>query len=128
MSTRVNDPKTSAMVIVMQRGHQRDLSGHLLEKGNFEHLCLPAEHEGPGRVTSIGFSDPRTEHGELLWPNRFGPQEIEDPKISLGSYGAARDSSSSGLTGGRRNLQAALVPLLPAARDEVSARFPDCSQ
>ena len=30
MSTRVNDPKTSAMVIVMQRCHQRDLSGHLL--------------------------------------------------------------------------------------------------
>ena len=89
MSTRVNDPKTSAMVIVMQRCHQRDLSGHLLEKGNFEHLCLPAEYEGPGRVTSIGFSDPRTEHGELLWGDRFGPQEIEDLKISLGTYGAA---------------------------------------
>jgi predicted phage terminase large subunit-like protein len=89
MSTRVNDPKTSAMVIVMQRCHQRDLSGHLLEKGNFEHLCLPAEYEGPGRVTSIGFSDPRTEQGELLWGERFGPQEIEDLKISLGSYGAA---------------------------------------
>src|SRR5271169_5932751 len=88
-STRVNDPKTSSMVIVMQRCHQRDLSGHLLEKGNFEHLCLPAEYEGPGRVTSIGFSDPRTEHGELLWGDRFGPQEIEDLKISLGSYGAA---------------------------------------
>ena len=55
MSTRVNDPKTSAMVIVMQRCHQRDLSGHLIEKGNFEHLCLPAEYEGPGRTTSIGF-------------------------------------------------------------------------
>jgi predicted phage terminase large subunit-like protein len=89
MSTRVNDPKTSAMVIVMQRCHQRDLSGHLLEKGNFEHLCLPAEYEGPGRVTSIGFSDPRTELGELLWGDRFGPQEIENLKISLGSYGAA---------------------------------------
>ena len=89
MSTRVNDPKTSAMVIVMQRCHQRDLSGHLLEKGGFEHLCLPAEYEGPGRMTSIGFSDPRTEPGELLWGDRFGPQEIEDLKISLGSYGAA---------------------------------------
>jgi predicted phage terminase large subunit-like protein len=89
MSTRVNDPKTSAMVIVMQRCHQRDLSGHLLEKGNFEHLCLPAEYEGPGRVTSIGFSDPRTEHGELLWTGQFGRTEIEELKINLGSYGAA---------------------------------------
>lgn len=89
MSTRVNDPKTSAMVIVMQRCHQRDLSGHLLEKGNFEHLRLPAEYEGPGRVTSIGFSDPRTQMGELLWPGRFGPKEIADLKISLGSYASA---------------------------------------
>jgi len=89
MSTRVNDPKTSAMVIVMQRCHQRDLSGHLLEKGNFEHLCLPAEYEGPGRTTSIGYFDPRTELGELLWPERFGPKEIEEAKINLGSYASA---------------------------------------
>jgi predicted phage terminase large subunit-like protein len=89
MSTRVNDPKTSAMVVIMQRCHQRDLSGHLLEKGNFEHLCLPAEYEGPSRVTSIGFSDPRTQPGELLWPERFGPTEIAELKVSLGSYAAA---------------------------------------
>jgi len=89
MSTRVNDPKTSAMVVVMQRCHQQDLSGHLLEKGNWEHLCLPAEYEGPGRVTVIGFSDPRTEPGELLWPERFGPKEIAELKINLGSYAAA---------------------------------------
>lgn len=89
MSTRVNDPKTSAMVIVMQRCHQRDLSGHLLEKGSFEHLCLPAEYEGSPRVTSIGFLDPRQIHGELLWPERFGAKEIADLKISLGSYAAA---------------------------------------
>lgn len=89
MSTRVNDPKTSAMVIVMQRCHQRDLTGHLLEKGNFEHLCLPAEYEGPGRTTSIGFCDPRTEPGELLWEERFGRTEIEELKINLGSYASA---------------------------------------
>jgi len=68
MSTRVNDPKTSAMVVVMQRCHQLDLSGHLLEKSNWEHLCFPAEYEGPSRTTSIGFSDPRQHLGELLWP------------------------------------------------------------
>ena len=89
MSTRVNDPKTSAKVVVMQRCHQRDLSGHLLEQGGWEHLCLPAEYEGPGRITSIGFVDPRTEHGQLLWEVRFGTKEIEDLKRSLGSYAAA---------------------------------------
>jgi hypothetical protein len=50
---------------------------------------VPAEYEGPTRVTSIGFSDPRTQPGELLWPDRFGPIEIANLKISLGSYGTA---------------------------------------
>ena len=89
MSTRVNDPRTAAKVVVMQRCHQQDLSGHLLAQGGWEHLCLPAEYEGPTRATSIGFLDPRKNHGELLWPERFGPPEIEALKISLGSYGAA---------------------------------------
>jgi predicted phage terminase large subunit-like protein len=89
MSTRVNDPRSAAKVVVMQRCHQQDLSGHLLEQGGWEHLCLPAEYEGPGRVTSIGFSDPRTEPGELLWAERFGPEELESLKRSLGSYAAA---------------------------------------
>jgi predicted phage terminase large subunit-like protein len=89
MSTRVNDPKTSSKVVVMQRCHQQDLSGHLLEKRGFEHLCLPAEYEGPPCVTSIVWTDPRTEQGDLLWPARFGAPEIEELKRSLGSYAAA---------------------------------------
>jgi predicted phage terminase large subunit-like protein len=89
MSTRVNDPKTAAKVVVMQRCHQQDLSGHLLEQGGWEHLCLPAEYESTQRATSIGFVDPRTEPGELLWPERFGRKEIDELKVSLGSYAAA---------------------------------------
>ena len=89
MSTRVNDPKTSAMVVVMQRCHQQDLSGHLLEQGGFEHLCLPTEYEGATRKTSIGFCDPRKDIGELLWKVRYGTQEIEVLKRRLGSYAAA---------------------------------------
>jgi hypothetical protein len=89
MSTRVNDPRTAAKVVVMQRCHQRDLSGHLLEQGGWEHLCLPAEYEGSSPTTSIGFVDPRQNHEELLWRERFGPKEIADLKISLGSYAVA---------------------------------------
>jgi hypothetical protein len=46
MSTRLNDLKTGAKVIIMQRVHENDLSGHVLELGNYEHLCIPAEYEG----------------------------------------------------------------------------------
>lgn len=90
MSTRLNDPKTGAHVIVMQRLHEKDLSGHILEQGGYEHLCLPAEYEPEGaRVTCIGWEDPRKNEGELLWPDRFGPAELAMLKRSLGSHAAA---------------------------------------
>lgn len=89
MSTRLNDPRTSGRVIVMQRGHERDLSGHVLERGDWEHLCLPAEYEGPRMFTSIGWSDPRTKPGELLNPNRYGVAELAVLKRELGSQKAA---------------------------------------
>jgi predicted phage terminase large subunit-like protein len=89
MSTRLNNPKTAAKVIVMQRCHQQDLSGHMLEQGGWEFLCLPAEYEVTARVTAVGWTDPREQPGELLWPERFGVPEIADLKRSLGSYAAA---------------------------------------
>jgi predicted phage terminase large subunit-like protein len=89
MSTRLNNPQTSAQVIVMQRLHQDDLAGHVLEQGGWEHLALPAEYEGDTRATSIGWRDPRTTPGELLWPARYGRPEIDALKRSLGSYAAA---------------------------------------
>lgn len=96
MSTRGNDPRTVAKVVVMQRVHAQDLTGHLLEKKDehYDHLCLRAEFEpptakNPMRPTSIGFRDPRTKPGELLWQQRFGRDEVTKLKAALGGYGAA---------------------------------------
>lgn len=89
MSSRGNDPKTVCKVIVMQRLHEKDLSGHVLEQGGYEHLCLPMEYDGNDKFTSIGWFDPRIEEGELLWPERFGPIEIAESKLRMGSLEAA---------------------------------------
>lgn len=89
MSTRLNDPRTGAKVIVMQRLHERDLSGHVLEQGGYEHLCLPAEFDGRRIITSLGWQDPRKETGALLWPERFGREEVDKLKQALGEYGTA---------------------------------------
>lgn len=89
MSTRGNDPETSSRVIVMQRIHDNDLSGHVLKQGGYEYLCLPAEYEKKVYVTSLGFRDPRTKDGELLCPARFPRAVIEEMKLRLGPYGTA---------------------------------------
>lgn len=89
MGSRGNDPKTFTRTIVMQRVHQYDLSGHIIERGDYEHLCLPAEYEPRVTVSSINFKDPRTKDGELLWPERFGVAEIARLKSDLGAYASA---------------------------------------
>ena len=40
--SRLNDKAAGAIVLVMQRLHEDDLAGHVLEAGGWEHLCLPA--------------------------------------------------------------------------------------
>jgi predicted phage terminase large subunit-like protein len=89
MASRGNDPKTVARVIVMQRVHEDDLTGHVLAQGGYEHLCLPAEYEGSHSMTVIGWRDKRTAIGELLCPKRFGQAELTELKLRLGTRATA---------------------------------------
>lgn len=86
MSTRLNDAKTGAYIVIQQRLAEDDLTGHILskDKGEWTHLVLPM-HYDPDRsfVTRIGWEDPRTTPGELLWPERFGVPEVEALERSL---------------------------------------------
>ena len=90
MQTRLNDPKTGAFIIIMQRVHENDLTGHILanEYNAWDHLCLPARYEiGHPTPTksSLGFTDPRTKEGELLWEKRIDEKTLDTLEKSLGS-------------------------------------------
>jgi predicted phage terminase large subunit-like protein len=92
MSTRGNDPERVAKVIVMQRVHEKDLTAQCLERGGYDHLCLPMEYESDHPTlssTALGFKDPRKDEGALLWPGRFTAKALADLKTSLGEYGTA---------------------------------------
>lgn len=88
---RLNNPKSSAIIVVMQRLHENDVSGLILEKEfGYVHLMLPMEFEPERKcITSIGFSDPRTKRDELLFPERFSREVVERDKKVLGPYGVA---------------------------------------
>ncbi len=90
LTTRLNNEKSS-MVGIMQRLHARDPAGIILERGlNFVHLCLPMEYDSSRHCkTIIGFSDPRKKDGELLHPDRFSRDYVENKKIELRAYGYA---------------------------------------
>jgi predicted phage terminase large subunit-like protein len=117
-STRLNDPSQSAIVVIMQRLHNDDVSGIILSSDeNFEHLMIPAEYDSRRHcVTCLGWEDPRgldddgeplidpkthlptnqeaarildDRDGTLMWPERFDRQSIERIKANLGPYMAS---------------------------------------
>lgn len=84
MSTRLNNPNTGRKVIVMQRLHENDLTGHILEKElDYVHLMLPAEYEKDRHCTTSVFSDPRTEEGEPLWEGLYDRKALGSLKKDL---------------------------------------------
>lgn len=98
VTTRLIDARTSAIVIMMQRLHEQDVSGVALGLGNYIHLRLPMEFEAekPAKEGQLGgpcetpiFRDPRTKEGELLFPERFPRDVVERDKKALGSHATA---------------------------------------
>jgi predicted phage terminase large subunit-like protein len=93
---RYMNPKDVRRVLVMQRVHEHDATAHLLDRGDWVHLCLPAEFEakaysyGRPMPNPTGFVDPRKAEGELLWPDRMGPVEIANEKRSGDYYYAGQ--------------------------------------
>lgn len=102
---RLNDMQRSAIVVIMQRLHANDVSGTILKLGlPYVHLRLPMEfepfrEEGGKKIDNrcrtydrhgnLLFEDPRTEDGELLFPERFPRAVVEGLKKVKGSYAYA---------------------------------------
>lgn len=78
----------SVIILIMQRLHERDVAGVIGDLGlPFVHLCLPMEFEPDRRCeTPIEFVDPRTQEGELLFPELFSEARVEDLRKALDSY------------------------------------------
>jgi predicted phage terminase large subunit-like protein len=85
---RLNDQEKSAIVVIMQRLHEQDISGVITSLGmDYVHLMLPMEFD-PSRAceTAIGFRDPRTDDGQLLDPSRFPRATVDKLERDMGSY------------------------------------------
>lgn len=125
LSTRLNDPKTGAFIVIQQRLSEEDLTGHIMSKdqGEWTHLCLPMRYEWRRHsYSSFGeteWHDPRglnddgepliainedgdrvpvsieaefeleQREGSLLWPERFGENEVTILEKQLGPWAAA---------------------------------------
>ena len=101
LSNRLNNMETSSIICIMQRVHEVDVAGvileemdgycHLMIQMEYDTSTIPADYEG----TQIGWKDPRVRDGELAWPTRFPPSVIASLKRDLGPYAYASQYQQS---------------------------------
>jgi len=95
--TRLNNPEKSSKIVIMQRVHENDVSGDIISRNlDYEVLRLPMEFDPdfPRCETSVG-GEWRTKRGELLWPERFSAEAVEDLKMQMGPYAVASQFQQS---------------------------------
>jgi predicted phage terminase large subunit-like protein len=98
-TTRLNNQREGAIVVVQQRTHVGDVSGLILDgQEEFVHMCVPMRHDERRHCVTVRlpqydddqpWEDPRTYEGELMWPERFNDAEIRRMETGLGPFLAA---------------------------------------
>lgn len=88
LPTRFNNQETGRLVVIMQRLHVHDVSGHILKSElGYEHLVIPMEYDPEHPHRSTRWRDPRSQPGELADPVRFTREVVEELKRSFRSEG-----------------------------------------
>jgi predicted phage terminase large subunit-like protein len=84
--TRLNDRKTGSVVLIMQRLHQNDPTGFLLDLGGWEHLKIPTIAPSKKKY-SFNSVEKEVKADEILQPEREDEETLAQAKIDLGTYG-----------------------------------------
>jgi predicted phage terminase large subunit-like protein len=87
--SRLNNKSTGCIIIVMQRLHQDDLVGHVLEQDDWTILSFPAiaeEAEQVPYVTPYGARRFVRQKGEALHPERESLREYQLMRARIGLY------------------------------------------
>jgi predicted phage terminase large subunit-like protein len=87
LSSRLDNPKTGIRVVVEQRTHAQDLTGHILKnESGWHHVVLPLVAEGK-TVIEFPISKKRIvrNDGDLLNEGRHGQVEVDELKKAMGT-------------------------------------------
>ncbi len=84
---RLNNKNTGSIIVVMQRVHENDLTGFLLEQQTaWEYLCLPAIALTDESYPLEGGGIYQRKQGQALHPEREAIEQLNLVKADLGSY------------------------------------------
>lgn len=84
IASRLDDQIRGVMIVVGQRMHEDDLSGNLLQKGGWKHVCLPLVAE---EAASYTFGNSRWDRmpGEPLLAKQWQPEVIKRKQEEVGA-------------------------------------------
>jgi predicted phage terminase large subunit-like protein len=102
LRTRLNEPANGAIVLVMQRLHELDATGYLLEQepGLWTHVRIPLEADEDETWTfPISGKVVQRNVGDILMPERFPPVTVEELKRRRGSFAGQYQQLPSPLGG-----------------------------
>ncbi|HZE79822.1 MAG TPA: phage terminase large subunit [Candidatus Polarisedimenticolia bacterium] len=87
--SRINDPATGVKIIIMQRLHELDLTGHVLarEKIRWKHVSLPAIAQ-KDEIWNSPFGEllATQKEGDLLWSARLPKSFLDSQRVGMGSW------------------------------------------
>lgn len=85
LSSRLNSKASGSIVLIMQRLHEADLAGHLLEAGGWDHLNLPALAEVDEDIPLGGGRVYHRPAGEPLHAARESRAVLQELQRAMGS-------------------------------------------
>jgi predicted phage terminase large subunit-like protein len=87
--SRINDPATGVKIIIMQRLHELDLTGHVLarEARRWKHVSLSATaEENESWRFPLARRVQSRKAGDLLWPARLPQSFLSSQRVGMGSW------------------------------------------
>jgi hypothetical protein len=122
--SRLNDKRSGAIVIIMQRLHEDDLVGHVLGQEPWEVVCFPAIAEADEAHEIETIWEPRCftrRPGEALHPEREPLDTLERIRRTIGEYNFAGQYQQAPAPLGGGLVKAAWFKRY--REDELPARF-----
>lgn len=86
LMSRLDNPQSDKVVLVMQRLHDSDVAGEMLKDGGWTHLCLPAEAEKRTKIfMPLSKTTWTRKKSNLLDATRLPQSILKSKKVELGS-------------------------------------------
>lgn len=117
--TRLNDKSQGCIIVVQQRLHQDDLIAHLLEKGTFRHLNLPAIAEVPGKYRMYNGYEWHRAQGDVLSPEREDADVLDQIRADMGEAAFRTQYQQDPASAGTSMLDFARVTLLDESPEDI---------